>query len=211
MNESKLLEYLMGSITPEDDVELQEMLQNNGIDAKLATFSNQLENMALAVPEVQPSKQLKESIFAHIEQSGSQKFVGLTQRIAQFFKLPIQQIEEILETTKDVTLPVWEKAKIEGAYLHHFQAGGDFADAHCGLIYLKPSTKITEHEHLGKEYMLIIQGEVTTSDGKTHQVGEVAVSPKGSSHTLVSGPDCDCIFAVIAIGGVEFKDLELSF
>ncbi len=211
MNESKLVEYLMGNICPDDDTELQEMLMTHDIDVKLATISSQLENIAQAAPELEPSKQLKQSIFAHIEQSGTKKFVGLTQRIAKFFKLPIQTIEEILETTKDLTLPVWEKAKIEGAYLNHFQAGGDMADAHCGLIYLKPGTKITEHEHMGKEYMLIIQGEVTTSDGNTYQVGEVAVSSKGSSHTLVSGQDSDCIFAVIAIGGVEFKDLDLSF
>ena len=207
MSDTLLVEYLLGRLSPIDDNELQALLSSVGIEKKLALISNQLECVASSVSPVKPKKPLKESIFAHIEKAGSDKFVGLTDRLARFFQLPLMRIKEILDTTTDVTLPLWDKAMIEGAYLHHFDAGGDIKDAHCGLIYLNPGVTITEHEHCGQEQMFILQGEVTTSDDKTYQVGEIAVCKKGTSHSLRAGNDSVCIFAVIAQGGVEFKDL----
>lgn len=207
MNKTKLIEYLLGNVSPEDDRELFKLLEEKGVESELTELSAQIENIALSVPTVQPSKKLKDTIFAHIEKSGSEKFTGLTDRLATFFQLPIKRIKEILENSKDIRSSVWDKATIEGAYLYHFKAGGSLKDAHCGLILLKPQTKITKHEHLGEERMFVLQGEVATSNGETYRVGETAISKEGSSHTLISGNDSDCMFAVIANGGVRFEDL----
>lgn len=206
MNENELIEYLLGERSPDDDKELKKLLVSKGADTKLAAISQQLENIALSTPSVKPSTQLKDSIFSHIEKTGIEKFSGLINRLTSFFQLPVSRIKEVLETTNDTNLSVWDKTTIEGAYLHHFKAGGNLSGAHCGLIYLEPGNEITEHEHLGEEQMLVLQGEVTTSDGKTYQVGEIAISDGGTSHTLTAGKNSACIFAVIANGGVDFKD-----
>jgi quercetin dioxygenase-like cupin family protein len=207
MNDSKLIEYLQGVISPADDKELEKLLKSNGIDKRIAEISNQFENIALTAPSIKPSKELKSSIFSYLENKGSKKFSGQINRLVAFFQLPVSRIKEILDTTSDTSLDLWDKARIEGAYLHHFKAGGTLSEAHCGLIYLEAGAEITEHEHLGEEKMLVLQGEVTTSDGLTYQVGEIAISEKGSSHTLIAGTDSVCIFAVIANGGVDFKDV----
>jgi hypothetical protein len=206
MNNILLVEYLLGTLSPDNNKELQALLKSEGVEEKLAIISNQLEKVALSVAPVKPKKLLKESIFAHIEKTGSEKFSGLTNRLANFFQLPLSRIKEILDTTKDVTLPLWDTELIEGAYLHHFDAGGDITDAHCGLVHLNPEVQVTEHQHCGQEQMFVLQGEVTTSDGKTYHVGEIALCKKGTSHSLTAGKDSVCIFAVIAQGGVEFKD-----
>lgn len=206
MNNIKLTEYLLGHLSPENDAELKSMLKSEGIGEKLSKLSKQLENIATTIPSVKPSKKLKQSIFDHIEKSGNQQFSGLIVRLTKFFQLPIKRINEVLDACKDINTSKWDKARIEGAYLYHFAAGGDLQTEHCGLIYLKSGTTITNHEHLGEERMFVLQGEVTTNNGKTYTVGDTAISHKGSSHTLVSGMKSDCIFAVIAIGGVKFDN-----
>ncbi len=207
MNQAKLIDYLLGQLSPEQDSELAQLLKSKDIDKHLSELSKQLESVALKIDSVVPSNKLKQSLFAHLEKSGAEKFSGFIPRLSRFFNLSTERIKEILDSVKDVNLPLWDKAMIEGAYLHHFKAGGEISEAHCGLIYLEPGTQITEHEHLGEEKMLVIQGEVTTSDGKTYLPGEVAISDEGTSHTLKAGKDSVCIFAVIANGGVDFKDL----
>jgi len=47
------------------------------------------------------------------------------------------KIKSILDSVNDITLPVWDKAMIEGAYLHHFDAGGDIAISDEGAYTLK--------------------------------------------------------------------------
>ncbi len=204
MNKAKIIDYLLGHLSAENDHELRVFLADKNSESVLLECSQELENIALSIAEVTPSKELKTTIFADLQATGSEKYAGFIKYLMRFFQLPKATITTILDSLNDISAPAWDKSPFNGAYLHHFKAGGNHADAHCGLIYLKPGTKISNHEHLGEEKMLVIEGEVIIDDGKIYRSGELAISKKGSSHALQAGDNSAAILAVIANDGVNF-------
>ena len=205
MNKVKLIEYVLGNISPDSDNELKKLLQTKGIDKEIAKINEEIEQIASTVTPVKASSHLKSSIFSHIDEVNPHSLDGMANRVADFFQLPINKIQTMLKSVSDLTLPHWEKTFIKGAYLYHFKAGGDIAKAHCGLIYLKADTKVQEHEHLGEEHMLVLTGEIKTQEGKSYRVGDVLISKKGSSHIIQTAKHTHCVFAVKAFGDIKFK------
>ena len=205
--ETKLFDYALGNIKVTDDPEFQKWLLQDEAQTQLAKIHEDFLIVASHVDPVKPSGNLKSKLFQSIGQldelSPAKKYM---QQLSSFFKLPLNRIVNILNELNDFSTPQWETTLIEGAHVLHFDGGGEFSQAHCGLIHLRANTKVGQHKHLGDEYMFILEGSVKTDDGVTYTAGEIVKGPSGTQHSLVAGSEGDCVFAVIAMHGVEFLD-----
>ena len=205
--EIKLFDYALGNIKASDDLEFQQWLQRDEVQRKLTKIKEDILIFGNNVDPVKPSASLKSKLFQSIDQleelSPAKKYM---KQLSSFFTLPLNRIIDILNELNDFNTPQWETTLIEGAHVLHFDGGGEFAEAHCGLIHLRASTAVGQHKHLGDEYMFILEGSVQTDDGKTYTAGDIVKGPSGTIHSLVAGSEGDCVFAVIAMHGVEFLD-----
>lgn len=67
------------------------------------------------------------------------------------------------------------------------------------LIRFAPNGRSIAHEHVGFEEFVVLEGEITDSDGTTFRTGDCVSQPPGSKHYSTSAKGC--VTAVFIRGG----------
>ena len=198
-----LIDYILGNNGGKQGKELTELLQQPDIEQRLEELRETLEVFNEVEP-VKPSAQLKSNILNSITASKSSYLSGFSDRLCGFFNLTKSRMGEILELASDLSLPHWDRDMLPGANLLHFDGGKGFETADCGIIHLTPGNGIGKHRHNGDEWMLILKGKISSSDQQTYYSGDVIHRQLGTEHSLLVDSNEDCVFAVIAVNGVDF-------
>lgn len=76
------------------------------------------------------------------------------------------------------------------------------------LIRFAPGGRSVPHEHLDYEEFVVLEGEITDSDGHVYRSGDCVSLPPGSRHCSVS--EAGCIAAVFVRGGFRTLDADES-
>lgn len=88
---------------------------------------------------------------------------------------------------------------VPGVRFRDFEGGPAIGEAHGGLVRVAPGASFPDHEHVGDEAMLMLQGEVEDDRGTRYSAGALIESPDGSTHGLRNVGVDDVIYAARVI------------
>jgi quercetin dioxygenase-like cupin family protein len=101
----------------------------------------------------------------------------------------------------------WEPSPLPGIDLFHVDGGPGTEDAITGFVRIPAGAGFPEHEHLGDEAVLVIQGSVEdTVSGAIHRPGDVARMAAGTAHGLKVRPGADFVYLSVVQRGVKIGD-----
>lgn len=102
----------------------------------------------------------------------------------------------------------WMPTPFEGVEGYWFKGGPATEGSFSGFVRVHAGTSLPMHDHIGPEEGLVLQGRVRDENGRLYQPGDRVDMAGGSCHELSALPIIDCVFLVVAHGGVRFGDVE---
>lgn len=104
----------------------------------------------------------------------------------------------------------WIDGPIPRCRLYPCIAAGAPRDAIRTLVLMESGSHFPEHEHLGDETVLILQGSLLHQDGKVSRPGEVLQMPKGTSHGFDVPEGLDLIYLAVVDHGIMIGDMLVN-
>lgn len=148
-----------------------------------------LADLLDAMPAEAPSATLKDRLLKSAAAvTSSQRYASLLDRIASLTDLAREKAVQLVDALDDATRWVGHGTDMA---IFHVDGGPRVANAIVGFVRMPAGAVFPEHEHVGDEVMLILQGSLVTSDGQRHAAGEEVPSRAGTAHsfTVAAGPD----------------------
>lgn len=133
--------------------------------------------------------------------AGSRRFAPFVPALEQLFDLGADAVQAVLDRAAEASS--WVASPLPGVELLHFDGGPRLEAADCGLVRLAPSTPFPDHDHLGDETVLLLQGGYLDASGTTYHPGDVHEMHPGERHSYVVLPDEPCIVAVVLYDGID--------
>ncbi len=162
--------------------------------------------MALGLPAEAPPPSLRARILADARPP---RLAAMVAKLASLFDITRGRARALLDKLDDPAS--WMDGPVPESWVLMADGCGEkVAGAFCGFVKMGPSVKWPTHTHLGREYMLVLDGGFTQHDGVEVHPGQVHVMEEGSSHGFTIFPDETCIAAAVVFGGVSFEDPSLK-
>ncbi len=148
---------------------------------------------------VAPPSSLRERLMGTV--SKTHRFPDFEERVATLVELPLEKIREFMLgiDTKEPWLP----GPIPGMDFFHFEGGASVKNAITGFTRIAPGITFPEHEHVGEECVLVMQGSFRDADGEEHGVGDEVWLPADSSHTFEVTSKIPLLYLAIVQGGLR--------
>jgi quercetin dioxygenase-like cupin family protein len=141
-----------------------------------------------ALEPEEPSAALRSRLMDELTSKG--RFARFAESTAQLLDLGLEQARALLDRLDDLSL--FEPA-FPGAAFFWVDGGPRVTNAVRGFVRVQAGTDFPEHEHIGDEIVLVLQGTfVDTTCKTTHGVGAQVLMPAGTSHAYTvpaDGPD----------------------
>lgn len=136
---------------------------------------------------------------------GKERFLPFLDRMMSLFDLGEGAAQGELNTIDQPD--AWDDM-VPGVRFRDFHGGPAIGEAHGGLIRVQPGASFPEHEHVGDESMLLLQGEVEDDEGKRYGAGDLIESASGTRHALRCVSEDEVIYAarVIALNFIGDDD-----
>lgn len=130
----------------------------------------------------------RERLLASVPATG--RFARFAEATAKILDLGIEQAKALLDRLQDESL---FEQELPGVSFYWCEGGPAVANAVRGFVRVKAGTQFPDHEHIGDEIVLVLQGSfVDTTRGITFHAGETDVMKAGTSHEFAvpaGGPD----------------------
>ncbi|MCA9607046.1 MAG: cupin domain-containing protein [Myxococcales bacterium] len=101
---------------------------------------------------------------------------------------------------------VWYQGLLPDVSLYDIEGGPAVENAITGFIRMPAGTPFPEHDHLGKESALILQGSAEDHRGVIWRPGEVIVLEAGQVHSFRARPGPDLVYLVVVQNGIKIGD-----
>ena len=189
------------------DAELDAFLREvELLEGELADGGLGLSALSETLEPTAPSDGLRARLLADIPETG--RFARFAESVAKLLDLGLAQARTLLDRLDDDSL--YEK-ELPGIAFFWVDGGPQVANAVRGFLRVAAGTDFPEHEHLGLETVLVLQGAFTDlARGKTFRAGDVDTMPADSSHAYrvpKDGPD----LLLLSVTQVGAKMLGLTF
>jgi len=135
------------------------------------------------------------------------RFDDLEAEVAELLDLPPAEAARLLLDVDRAS--VWEPGPHAQCQLFHVRGGPHVADAVTGFVRIDPTAGFPEHEHLGPESVLVLQGAFRDADGRVVRAGELARMPAGSSHAFEVVGDLPLLYLAVIQRGVVIGGVPL--
>lgn len=109
------------------------------------------------------------------------RFEDLESNIAELLDLSDEQVRPMLLLVDEARS--WEPGPRPGVELFHVSGGPAVRDAVTGFVRIQPGLEFPEHEHLGDETVMVLQGLIVDDSGAKHGRGAILRMPAGTRHT----------------------------
>jgi anti-sigma factor ChrR (cupin superfamily) len=159
----------------------------------------------VAATSIAPSPDLKKRILASI--ATAPRLEAYVEASAQLLDVPPARARDYLWMVDDTAR--WRPTPFEGVDTLKVKGGPSTADAFSVFIRVRAGASLPEHDHLGPENGLVLQGRVRNREGQVYGPGDRVDMEGGSRHELFAMPIIDCIFLAILHIGVRFGDFEV--
>ena len=168
---------------------------------ELMQAADAFADLALALPAEAPPPSLRARILDDVKPP---RLAAMLDKLATLFDITRQKARAFLDAVDDPA--AWMDGPVPDSWVMMAEGcGPKVAGAFCVFVKMAPSVKWPEHRHLGREFMLVLDGGFTQHDGVEVHPGDLHVMEEGSAHGFTIFPDETCISAVVVFGGVEFE------
>ena len=151
-------------------------------------------------PAAPPASALKDRLMkSAMSVTSAQRHASFVDRIAALTDLARDKTIALLDALDDAAR--WLGGGSESA-IFHVEGGPRVANAIVGFVRMQAGAQFIEHEHVGDEVMLIMQGGFVMN-GVTYRAGDEVPSKGGTSHTFVAAPGPDLLYLGVIEGGMK--------
>jgi putative transcriptional regulator len=162
--------------------------------------------LALALPAEAPPPALRGRILDDVK---APRLAGFIDKLAELFDITRGKARALLDRIDDPA--AWMAGPVPDSWVMMSDVRGPKLDgAFCGFVKMGPSVKWPAHRHLGREYMLVLEGGFKQHDGVEVHPGDLHVMEEGSAHGFTIFEGETCISAAVIYGGVTFEDPSVS-
>ena len=173
---------------------------------ELTRAADAFADLALALPAEAPPPALRARVLADARPP---RLVAMLDKLASLFDITRARARALLDQLDDPA--AWMDGPVPDSWvLMADGCGPKVAGAFCGFVKMGPRVKWPAHKHLGREYMLVLDGGFTQHDGVEVHPGQLHVMEEGSAHGFTIFPDETCIAAAVVFGGVSFEDPSMK-
>lgn len=162
-----------------------------------------------ALPELEDphaAERLRASLSAAL--ANANRFEDHVAFVAELIDQPEAVAAKLLAAIDDPAS--WEDGPAPWIQLYHFAGGPAVHGAITGFVRLDPGTPFPHHEHLGDEYVLVLQGELLDSDGSRYPAGALSALPPDTEHEIRAVGPIPCVYLAVVFGGVRVGDTVFS-
>jgi putative transcriptional regulator len=134
--------------------------------------------------------------------------VPLWERLAVRFGAQIASLTDLAEAQVHALLArlddpaSWSEA-LPGVQVFHFEGGPATAGAITGFVRIEAGGAFPEHEHVGREWNLVLRGALALPGGRVARVGDLIEMEPGSSHALGATAEEEVVFLAVALEGIS--------
>ena len=182
------------------------------LDETLDTFgatASELESLVLAMSDVAavvpPPDALRTHLLASLDVT--HRFDDLEGEVASLLDVDAEQAARFLLNIDRVE--AWSPGPVPGVDIFHVEGGPQVTDAVTGFVRLGRGAAFPEHEHLGDETVLVLQGALEDSHGRHVTAGEAAPMPAGSHHAFRVVSSVPLIYLAVIQRGVRIGDVSI--
>lgn len=172
---------------------LADLSDEDGIDALAEGISE----------EIVPRASLRDAILAAAKVDGRlDRFAAL---VAELLDVSEARASSLLD---GIARPdAWIDGPVPGVSLYHVQGGPKVAGAATGFARMSGGVVFPEHEHLGDEVVLVVQGSFEDGvTGRVHRPGDVVRMPAGSAHDFRARPGPALVYLIVLQTGVKIGE-----
>jgi predicted ChrR family anti-sigma factor len=202
-----LPEYSLGTLAAAENATVEAHLAGcSSCTAELAAANDTWSALALALPAVRPSADLRARVLQSIAGGASEgRFAAFVDKIAKLMDATRDTVRSLLDSIDDAA--AWEAGPSATSRLMHLPAGPACADCLVGFVKVEAGHEFPFHKHLGDELVLVMQGALRDSDGSVACRGDVVVREGGTAHSFTAIGDQPLVYLVVLQQGVEFPGL----
>jgi len=146
---------------------------------------------------------------ALLEAASSQgRLWRFAEAVAGLADISVNRAQELLDSLDDPE--AWERGLLPGVESLWVEGGPKAQGAIRGFVRVEEGVAFPEHDHLGPERVLILQGTVEDSRGFIYRPGDIATAEPDDPHSFrprPDGPDV-LIFSVVA-EGIRIGPMEI--
>jgi quercetin dioxygenase-like cupin family protein len=172
----------------------RELAETAGTDAPARGLERSLESLQ----PIAPSAPLRARLMASAKPET--RLLRFAAAVAGLLEVSVERASELLARVDDRSA---FSVELPGVSLLWVDGGPSLANAVRGFVRVEAGCEFPEHEHLGEETVLVLQGRyVDSGTGEVFGPGDLARMPAGSSHGFrvpKGGPDL-LKLAVVQVG-----------
>jgi anti-sigma factor ChrR (cupin superfamily) len=146
-----------------------------------------LADLALSLPRTAPSPDVRARVLESV--SKTNRFEMFAARVAELIDVGVEKARALLGNIDDATM--WVATRVPGVFSYDLPVGPAAADAVVGFVRIRPGDVFPDHEHMGDEANLVLQGSAVDATGRILRRGDLVRMSLGTHHELRarSGPD----------------------
>ncbi len=160
--------------------------------------------------ELQPSRQPSPNLRARLLQQATHegRLSRFAETAAEMLDLTSEAAQALLDRIDDPS--VWSPGLAPAMTLFHVQGGPRVQGAITGFVRIESGAGFPDHEHLGDEEVLIIQGTCLDSiEGKVYRPGDRVRMASGSAHSFEVRPGPAFLYLAVVFNGIRVGDQDL--
>lgn len=161
--------------------------------------------LALEATPVAPSDALRDRLWAAL--SVTSRFDEHEARVARLLDLSLDRTRPLLTAIDEGVS--WARGPRSGIELFHVDGGPAVANAVTGFVRITPGTEFPDHEHLGDEVVLVLQGACEDSGGAVFRAGDEARMPAGTHHHLRAVGEVRLLYLAVIDRGVVIDGVRV--
>jgi putative transcriptional regulator len=154
---------------------------------------------------VAPSPRLFERIAATTQTQP--RFERFADDVAALLDVPRERALTLLQRLDDGA--AWEHGFFPGMVLQHAVGGPAVSNAITGFVRLAEGAVFPEHEHLGDEQVLVLQGRCQDGDA-IYGPGDRVAMATGSAHSFSVCPGPDLMYLAVVHQGLRVGQMVIG-
>jgi anti-sigma factor ChrR (cupin superfamily) len=158
-----------------------------------------LADFALSLPRSTPSPAVRERVMKSV--STTNRFEAFAAQVAALIDVSIEKARDLVGRIDDAKS--WMATHVPGVFSYDLPVGPAVADAVVGFVKLSPGATFPDHEHMGEDTMLVVQGSCIDTHGTVMRRGDLVRMGGGTHHEFKAQPGPDFIYLGIAKNGFK--------
>lgn len=205
--DERIADLLLGDVSDGERESLEAHVANCALCAtELMHAADAFAALALALPAEAPPPSLRVRI---LDDARPPRLWAMVDKVAALFDVTKAKAREFLDKVDGTE--GWMDGPVPNSWVMLVEGCGEkLRGAFCTFVKMGPGVKWPAHRHLGREYMLVLDGGFTQHDGVEVHPGDLHVMEEGSAHAFTIFPDETCIAAGVVHGGLAFGDDTLE-